>query len=121
VPAHTEIADIVEKDHARHRGGVHRLAQECPHQDIRPRGSLTTAERKLSFSVAIAGDAPHRAVAEFRPTTDYSARRLATCVRVDHADPSRGSHDGDYDSRRVRAGICLVLIKVELDESRLGG
>lgn len=100
MPAHSEIASIVEKEHTGRAIVPGRLAQKCPNQRI---GSPRLEDYHPADVIELIGESGdallHGAAAKIRPALDNDARWLALGVGVDY------SHVIDLSVRGARPAI----------------
>ena len=87
MPAHAEIADIVEKDDASRRTLVDRLAQEGTNDRIMP-SRLANDSPPQMIVIASKNFQPlgHRTISKIGKSISNDTRRLTACVRIDRVD-----------------------------------
>jgi len=89
VPAHSQVSDMVEKDHAGHARFINRRTQECPHHCVRATRFVHHRAAEVVVLISEADDAiGKRVVAEVGTTADDHTRWLTARVRVDYFDAS---------------------------------
>src|SRR5215470_2465259 len=89
VPAHADVADVVEEDDAEVTGAVRRTAQQRPDDGVgAPR--LVNDRRAPTIVLVAKHGKPllKRPVAEVGPTLEDEARRLASRVGIEDRDPA---------------------------------
>jgi hypothetical protein len=90
VPAHSEIRDVVEKDHSRDAGVIDRSAQQRADKRVRTARFIDTC----GTEVVVFGPKTLESFVEWprsqiRPARDHDARWLAGGVRIDNSDAIR--------------------------------
>src|SRR4051794_20246121 len=88
MPAHAEIADVVEEDHRGRRRWIDGRHKKCADEHSR---STRLVDDRSAVAIKLPAEdlttLGQRSAAQFRATIYDHARRLAAGVRVDDGDP----------------------------------
>ena len=93
MPAHSEVSDAVEKNHAGHARIIDRLTQQRSDNSVGAARFVDNRATKIVVFVSKAFDpVRERVIAEVRTTADHDARGLAPGVRIDNFYSSQCRH-----------------------------
>ena len=125
MPAHVQVADIIEKDHARRTSRVRRLTQQRPHHRVRsPRFIANRRPVVVKFVPEQFQPFPHCPAAQWRPSANHQPCGFSPGMRIDHVNSLRHQYNialsiRKYDAIVVGAGIVGAACARELKQAGL--